>query len=85
MGIGKPPTEGCEGTVTEPKALPGNLCIFEGESIRYKGHLKVIASTNLSGGLGPGKTGTELILGTGEPTTPGEEVSAEGTWAVTAK
>jgi hypothetical protein len=83
--IGAALPEGCEGDVSDPGAEPGVLCVFDGETLLHKGHLKnsYIVSTNKT--LGGGKTGAVLLFATEEPTTAGEEVSAEGTWAVTAK
>lgn len=81
--IGETLPEGCQGSAEKPEALPGNLCIFEGEaSLYHKGGLKFYAPMNPAGGA-VGTTGAELLFFTREPTTVGEEVSAEGTWAVT--
>ncbi len=91
ISLGKTPAEveadGCKGTVTKPEALPGNLCVFEGAaSLIHKGGLQPFekGSVGTAGG-GPGTTGAELVFLTQKPTTAGEEVSAEGTWAVTAE
>jgi hypothetical protein len=65
--------------------LPGNLCVFEGEAaFGHKGGLVHLVTVGTAGG-GTGTTGGELIMQTNTPTTVGEEVSAEGTWAVTAE
>ncbi len=88
-----PNAEHCSGTPEKPVALPGNLCIFEGEAgIVHKGGLKPFenGAVGLTGGL-PGTTGAEIVMLTeapgtaGAPATAGEEASAEGTWAVAAK
>jgi hypothetical protein len=76
---------GCKGSAAEPEALPGNLCIFEGAaSFSHKGGLLEEVTLSPTGGAA-GTTGAEVILNTQQPVTPGEEVSAEGTWVVTAK
>ncbi len=79
-------TTNCKGTVEEPTAAEGVLCVYEGESALHKGKLKYIgAPVNfLPAGVGAtGTVGLELVFETEKPTTAGEEVSAEGTWAVT--
>lgn len=84
---GTPNSEHCTGTAGKPAAEPGNLCIFEGEaSFIHKGGLKPFegGALGLTGGA-PGTTGAEVVMLTNAPTTAGEEASAEGTWAVTAK
>lgn len=79
---------GCKGTVEKPEADPGVLCAFEGETLYHEGGaegLKFEAFLNFKKGLGPATTGAVIALSTSTPTTVGEEVSAEGTFAVTAK
>jgi Collagen triple helix repeat (20 copies) len=116
--VGTSGTGGCEGTVAEPKAKPGNLCIFEGELAGiHLGGLSFFVAVDASGAFAPGKTGAELLFTTLPPKCyeavgvgwyetqtkceNGEKaatqtfnweleqfpkaVSAEGTWAVTAK
>jgi len=83
--VGGTGTGGCKGTAQKPEAEPGNLCVFEGEApLGYKGGLKHYVPVNPAGGE-LGTTGAELLFTTDTPTTVGEEESAEGTWAVTAK
>jgi hypothetical protein len=85
--------EGCTGTVEAPTAEAGHLCIYEGEAGFgvHQGGLNFVLPLNPAGAAGPGTTGAELAFSTIEkgqppvPITPGEEISAEGTWAVTAK
>jgi len=83
--VGESDPPGCKGTVSKPEADPGNLCAFEGEApIIHAGHLKFVEPVN-PGGSNVGTTGAELIFATEAPAKAGEEVSAEGTWAMTAK
>jgi hypothetical protein len=84
--VGETPPPGCKGgTAAEPKALPGNLCIFEGEAtFDHAGGLGYEFTLSPAGG-GVGTTGAEMLFKTKTPATVGEEVSAEGTWVVTAK
>jgi hypothetical protein len=83
---GTPPGGKCKGSVEKPEAEPGWLCVFAGKSLVYKGGLSPGQFLTPSGGLSTTETsGTELAFETLKPTTPGEEVSAEGTWAVTAE
>jgi hypothetical protein len=87
--LGKTPEEveadGCgKGTAEKPEATPGHLCVYEGKApFAYKGGLVFSFLVGPSGGVGT--TGAEAIFKTAQPTTPGEEASAEGTWAVTAE
>lgn len=85
IAVGGSPTTGCAGSAEEPKAAPGFLCIYEGEaSLAHKGGLNYYNTINPAGGV-VGTTGGLILFSTATPTTPGEEVTAEGTWAVTAK
>jgi hypothetical protein len=70
--------QGCKGSVEKPEAEPGNLCIFAGETLVHKGGLAFFAATSFATGAG-----AELLFQTAAPTVAGEEVSEEGTWAVT--
>ncbi len=70
--------EHCKGSSTNPGAEPGYLCIFEVEGDFYKGGLTFAAA------LETGYVGAQLVFGTTDPKTPGEEEAAEGTFAVTA-
>ena len=81
-----PNPEECTGSVSKPEAQPDNLCIFEGEAFIHKGGLSTPFALNPSGSSANTETsGVELAFETLKPTTPGEEVSAEGTFAVTAE
>jgi hypothetical protein len=87
-GAGKPTPEHCSGNVEKPGAESGYLCIFESEptgflELVHKGGLTFALATGPHGTTNPGTTGSELIFTTNEPKTAGEEVSAEGTFAVT--
>jgi hypothetical protein len=81
--VGGTPPKGCTGTAAKPEALPGNLCVFETEALGHNAGLNPVGILNPTGGLGASTTGAELAYGTVTPKTVGEEVSAEGTWAVT--
>jgi hypothetical protein len=81
---GTPPSE-CSGTVEKPEAEPGALCVYAGESFVHKIGLKFASFLTPSKGLSKTETaGVELFFETLAPTTAGEEVSEEGTWAATA-
>jgi hypothetical protein len=66
------------GTAEDPKAQPGNLCIFEG----VQSHAK----TASRGFFNPRSDSTESVLpfGAGVYANCLEECLVEGTWAVTA-
>ncbi len=75
---------GCKGNVDEPKAEPGNLCIFVGEgTINAKeidaGTVESTEATEAGGE--PGRTGIS-VLGLAEKS---EGMSIAGTWAVTGE
>jgi hypothetical protein len=78
---------GCKGTPQKPEAEPGVLCVFEGKIL-----IQSLGGLRFSGfAVGPAggpidvpeTTGVELLFETNAPKTVGEEVSAEGTWAIT--
>lgn len=74
IGIGEQPPVGCKGSVEEPAADEGNLCIFVGESVN-------VASifANFPGGAEGSKVGAFVaLLATGGAS----EVIGTGTWAV---
>lgn len=75
----------CKGSVAAPGAQSGVLCLFEGEgfSVIHKGGLEYAASVNPTGGPEAATTGAQPVFTTMQPKVAGEEVSAEGTWAVT--
>ncbi len=77
---------GCPGTPEKPEAEQGFLCVYEGTSLlgAPKGLEPFTVIQTGKASEGAGTTGGELIYLTREPTTPGEEVSVQGTWAVTA-
>lgn len=83
--VGQADPPGCKGTVEKPEALPGNLCVFEGEALAFHmGGLNYYTSLGPAGAIS-GTTGVEFLFLTKVPTQAGEEVTAEGTWAVTAE
>ncbi len=77
----------CSGTAEAPVAAPGYLCVYEGEAgFLHKPGLRPFEfPITGTAGLPVGTTGAQVVLLTNEPTTVGEETSAEGTFAVTAK
>ncbi len=80
------PPAGCEGSVSDPGAEPGHLCVFEGTSILSKGGLTpALVVQTASTTEGAGTTGALIAYETEKPVKAGEEVSAEGTWAVTGE
>ena len=84
VAVGETPPPGCgSGSAAKPEALPGNLCIFEGEaSLINKGGMHIHEVLSPAGGA-VGTTGAELGFLIEGSMTAGEAVSAEGTWAVT--
>jgi hypothetical protein len=71
------PTPGCTGgTAEEPKADPGNLCVYQGGGPQF-----TFVSLNNPGTEAPGAGTTGAIL----QLNGAEESSALGTWAVTAE
>jgi hypothetical protein len=78
------PAECGKGTVEKPEAEPGNLCVYttllEGVPNEYANTIFITDSGLPRGEQGAGTTGANLRLYA--ESTP---VSAEGTWAVTAK
>jgi hypothetical protein len=79
---GQSTPEHCKGNVKEPGAEPGYLCVFEGKTFLHAGGLTFFMFV-LPGAEseGAGKTGTLILFLTAGAA---KEVSAEGTWAVTA-
>lgn len=75
MGQGESETTECPGSLTIPEAAPGFLCLYTNElsngQFSFKGQ-----NDNLDPPSG--------FVGTFTPITPGNPVSAHGTWAVTA-
>ncbi len=81
VGTGTPPTE-CgtpAGTVAEPKASPGNLCVYETHdtAVEYEGIIQAASSKQEEGAS---TTGALLKMRPEE-----EEAFAWGTWAVSEK
>jgi hypothetical protein len=85
---GDPTPAGCKGNAASPGAESGHLCVFEAEAtgvleLVHKGGLTFTVVTNPEGIFNAGTTGGELVFETGVPAKAGDEVSAEGSWAVT--
>ena len=72
-------TSGCTGTLPEPSAPPGTLCMYTGAELIE--NVEVRKLTNATGSVGYGVSGAVLKIKTIE--TPGK-VELSGTWAVTA-
>lgn len=76
---------GCGGTLREPEAEPGHLCVFAEEESEIIELTFTSPETGLSGPGGTtnggGKAGTLLRFGTNEST----EAEARGDWVVTAE
>jgi hypothetical protein len=71
---GEMPPAGCKGSVTEPEAESGNLCVFVAEHI----HILAIGTTSPQGGEAGTVGALVEVLPSGT-----EDVDANGTWAVT--
>ena len=72
----------CEGTVVEPKAAPGNLCVYAAEEIGYTMWSENIEApaTGAKEEESAGRTGA-----VGHAYLNGEGARGNGTWAVTAE
>ncbi len=68
---------GCSGTVADPQAAPGDLCIFTSEEVNVNSDAP---SSPEGGEHGAGKAGSVLFI---EPAVAGG-VHVEGAWVVTA-
>jgi hypothetical protein len=73
------PTTQCPGTAAEPKASPGNLCVYAGEDENHEIYIFHTYNPTGEGGQDPGKTGVVFAFLGGE-----KFGLAYGTWAVTA-
>jgi hypothetical protein len=71
--IGATPTAACPGTVANPQAAPGNLCVYQQ---RNDGNLVFSVLNEVQGG----RFGAVLYF----PAAAGANYEYEGTWAVTA-
>ncbi len=82
--VGEGPSAGCSGTAAAPVAEAGNLCIFvaKEENLGAVVPVEPAAKTLPAGSEKAGSTGA--VLGA-SPLGVGTEVSAYGTWAVTAE
>lgn len=78
----------CKGSAENPEAVAGNICLYEGGLVLFKGGLGQAASFNPSDPTRQtvaGVTGSALLAETLKPLAPGAAVSEGGTWAVTAE
>jgi hypothetical protein len=73
IGIGGGPTAACPGTVANPQAAPGNLCVYQQ---RNDGNQAFVVLNEVQGG----RFGAVLYF----PAAAGADYEYEGTWAVTA-
>jgi hypothetical protein len=70
-------TTQCPGTAAEPKAAPGNLCVYAGEDEKHAAGIGNVLNPDGEENSLPGKTGVVLYFF-------GGAVGATGTWAVSA-
>lgn len=72
----------CKGTVENPEAVPGNLCVFVRDKSSNEVHPHAYDPETGSFGFGglAGRSGTIIVANEGGPS----EISMDGTWAVTA-
>jgi hypothetical protein len=73
-----PPTTDCPGTVSDPKAAPGNLCLYTGEEVGTYGFIFILSPDPVAE-IGASKAGAVLAVVSATDTT-----RAFGSWAVTA-
>jgi hypothetical protein len=79
--VGGPAPAECPGTVTDPQATPGNLCVYEGDRANIT---SVVTCDTQQGGCGPpGTTNPEGAGVVGYETASGAAYII-GSWAVTA-
>jgi hypothetical protein len=67
----------CQGTIENPGAASGNLCVFEQTAENV---LEITPLSMSTGGLGAGRAGALLWI---KAKTAAKEVDASGTWALT--
>jgi hypothetical protein len=73
------PPAGCSGTVTEPQAEPGNLCVFTTFEQNVKATGPFVFSPET--GEGAGKAGAVMFV----PAAAAGGIAAAGDWVVTAR
>jgi len=78
VGTGKPSTPACPGTVANPQAAPGNLCVYAARETHIGG-LGLLDPNQEAGGPGADRFGALVSIQGG----PAESGTAWGTWAVT--
>lgn len=71
--------EGCTGTVSDPGAEPGNLCVFAATEEHVAGYVAVSPENNLEAGFGPAGAVIHLFG------TETGGILASGAWVVTAE
>lgn len=78
---GKTPPAACPGSVAEPEAEPGHLCVYEAELFKFAGESPKIGNpANFAGfGIGDGASEAGAVM-----YSTGFEGVGSGTWAVTA-
>lgn len=76
--LGTSPQTVCKGTVEEPSAEPGNLCVYEGEVDNAHIFFVLALGEDLPGASTAGARAWFVTAGTGE-------ASGRGTWALTAE
>jgi hypothetical protein len=78
VGMGKPSTPACPGTVANPQAASGNLCVYAARETHIGG-LSLLDPNQEAGGFGADRFGALVSIGG----VPAESGVAWGTWAVT--
>jgi hypothetical protein len=78
--LGQTPPAGCAGSITNPEAKPGHLCIF---ILKETNVQLVIAASAATGEFSKADATGSLLYGV--PMNAGEAVFAKGTWAVSAE
>ena len=79
LEAGQPSTAACPGSVSDPTAAPGELCIYEGVEYNVSGFEETDTEDD---GPGANRFGMGLFVEPGS--TLDENGYSEGTWAVTA-
>lgn len=75
LGVGDAPTTNCPGTVADPEALPGQLCIY----LSARQNVSLISVLDLNGSEGADRSGASLLI-VSSMTDP---AILYGRWAVT--
>ncbi len=83
IGVGEPTPEGCGGTVAEPKAESGNLCVFARqfvEGFKLASMNGFVTHSPETGAAGAGPSGAYMLT---EQASPKEQIIGNGDWVVT--